>query len=176
MVIGVPMSLKLLGVGDMSNGWKLVPVEPDLEMRNEAWRELDEQGVDIVKVEVAAVLRRAIAAAPQPPSVGDLPGLPDKQEIERPRTQPNSWDDWNMGYNACRKDCKPAITARDQQIARLRLNISEMNDEAKLREGQIAELRARVTELDQHLTNKGIHLGVIGERLLAALAQQVNKP
>lgn len=27
--------------------------------------------------------------------------LPESVEIEKPRTQPNSWDDWGMGWNAC---------------------------------------------------------------------------
>jgi len=52
------------------NGWKLVPVEPDLKMCNAAWAELDKQDIDIEKVEIAPLLKAAIEAAPQPPSVG----------------------------------------------------------------------------------------------------------
>lgn len=81
---------------------------------------------------------RVWTAAPQPPSVGDVKLYSFKGAA---------------GRYVYEGDHREQVTARDQQIARLRLNISEMNDGAKLREEQIAELQARVSLLEPLLAS-----------------------
>lgn len=46
--------------------------------------------------------------------------MPERMDIEHPRSQPNSWADYGMGWNAAIDECQAAFAALQEEILQLK--------------------------------------------------------
>jgi hypothetical protein len=149
--------------------WRLVPVQPTDEMV-EALKDTLAVTSRGNLLNPKSALQFAIEAAPQPPSVGD-----HLQEIAEALDDPTLNDAGQVATGI-----RDVLTARDQQIAESVKLLDEQSQELYSRRMKIAELQARIQQLEG-LVKEAITLAVTNDLHISAgyfreqLAKQVNK-